>query len=504
MDNKPAAVDETMRPIVLVPVHVQREENATIATPEAAVAESAGATTEQLVVGEEDESGKSNKGAGNTAHRQLKELRSLMPWNWDARIEDHPPGEKAMVDFEDVVNYRYDGRRRGRSLSAVEEVERFKKAEQAKAERESKRLARLDREKARKEEAGKAEKVQENKLAEKKVAEKKVEEKMVAEKDRGRKKQAKKLKVDDRDSNKENVAPASDNVDVNNEDDTMTPAVGRRNKSRSCAKTMQIADQQAVTTPGFVLTPVADGSGYGTGAATVSTTKRVASRNRTSSNLKRAASNDNRARLTAEKNTKNKSRRVTFGSASAQKVTPATKSKSSNRTPKATSVSNVSKGSNLSSKICGFKGSNRAETNRVVNFPPCLTIDLDKYGYGIGIRRPPGCPPLFRAVANAGRSTVPSMDSLPLEMFQVPAMPLHDGALSIPPRVCTPFRGQTEVVSREFVLAQLVQAGVRAAEELGEMIGANTADAGHGAVMRPFELSPKLVSALAQLNGSTR
>jgi hypothetical protein len=52
------------------------------------------------------------------AQRQLKELRRLMPWNWDSRVEEHPPGEKAMHDFEDIVNYRIDGRKR-RSHSIV-------------------------------------------------------------------------------------------------------------------------------------------------------------------------------------------------------------------------------------------------------------------------------------------------------------------------------------------------------------------------------------------------
>jgi hypothetical protein len=33
--------------------------------------------------------------------RQLKELRGLMPWTWDSRLDTHPPGEAAMRDFED-------------------------------------------------------------------------------------------------------------------------------------------------------------------------------------------------------------------------------------------------------------------------------------------------------------------------------------------------------------------------------------------------------------------
>ncbi|PRW33022.1 hypothetical protein C2E21_8020 [Chlorella sorokiniana] len=48
----------------------------------------------------------------NTASRQLRELQRLMAWSWDSRVEEHPPGEKAMHDFECVVNYQLDSRRR--------------------------------------------------------------------------------------------------------------------------------------------------------------------------------------------------------------------------------------------------------------------------------------------------------------------------------------------------------------------------------------------------------
>lgn len=43
--------------------------------------------------------------------RQLKELRSLMPWTWDTRVESHPPGEAAMRDFEDCHNWNRGPRR---------------------------------------------------------------------------------------------------------------------------------------------------------------------------------------------------------------------------------------------------------------------------------------------------------------------------------------------------------------------------------------------------------
>ena len=45
------------------------------------------------------------------------------------RVEEHPPGEKAMHDFEDIVNYRIDGRKRrshsivGQSIVKVEKEE---------------------------------------------------------------------------------------------------------------------------------------------------------------------------------------------------------------------------------------------------------------------------------------------------------------------------------------------------------------------------------------------
>ena len=70
---------------------------------------------------------------GGKTDRQLKELRSLMPWNWDSRVEEHPPGEKAMQDFEDVVNYRIDGRKRRHVHVAPETKEKKGKKKAAKA-----------------------------------------------------------------------------------------------------------------------------------------------------------------------------------------------------------------------------------------------------------------------------------------------------------------------------------------------------------------------------------
>lgn len=44
--------------------------------------------------------------------RQLKELRSLMPWTWDARIDEHPAGESSLRDFKDVYSWTGDGKGR--------------------------------------------------------------------------------------------------------------------------------------------------------------------------------------------------------------------------------------------------------------------------------------------------------------------------------------------------------------------------------------------------------
>ena len=40
--------------------------------------------------------------AGKREPRMLKELRSLMPWNWDARVDVCPPGSAALRDFQEV------------------------------------------------------------------------------------------------------------------------------------------------------------------------------------------------------------------------------------------------------------------------------------------------------------------------------------------------------------------------------------------------------------------
>lgn len=422
--------------------------------------------------------------------RQLKELRSLMPWNWDARIEDHPPGEKAMMDFEDVVNYRYDGRRRVRSVSAVEEVERFKRAEEAKAEREKKRLARLERaakkeegrdavgageSKAKKDEVQNAvQKAPQN--AVQKAATTKAAVKRAARVTKGRVVCGGQRRGDGRaratrnDNNKENVPPVEKaqgglQADVST---AVTPsaAKGRRNEPRSCTK------DQAVTTPGFVLTPA------------VGNTSSVSARKRGKGDAGSdgdSNSNKDSKRLTGGRPKANKSRRVTFGVSAGAGVQLAP----SRSDPKA-------------------GGARSKKTPRAVNFPESLTIDLDKYGYGIGMRPPPGCPPLFHTIKDHGRTTVPAMS--PMTAVDMPA--LNDATI---PRACTPFRARP-VLSREFVLAQMVQAGMQAAAELEQLAKAKAREGTEGnkdayatglaqaGPSLPLEISPELGAALTSLS----
>jgi len=434
--------------------------------------------------------------------RQLKELRSLMPWNWDARIEDHPPGEKAMMDFEDVVNYRYDGRRRARSVSAVEEVERFKRAEEAKAEREKKRLARLERaakkeegrdavgageSKAKKDEVQNAvqkapqnavQKAPQNAVqnAVQKAATTKTVVKRAARVTKGRVVCGGQRRGDGRaratrnDNNKENVPPVEKaqgglQADVST---AVTPsaAKGRRNEPRSCTK------DQAVTTPGFVLTPA------------VGNTSSVSARKRGKGDAGSdgdSNSNKHSKRLTGGRPKANKSRRVTFGVSAGAGVQLAP----SRSDPKA-------------------GGARSKKTPRAVNFPESLTIDLDKYGYGIGMRPPPGCPPLFHTIKDHGRTTVPAMS--PMTAVDMPA--LNDATI---PRACTPFRGRP-VLSREFVLAQMVQAGMQAAAELEQLAKAKAREGTEGnkdayatglaqaGPSLPLEISPELGAALTTLS----
>lgn len=37
--------------------------------------------------------------------RAIKELRGLMPFSWDSRVEEHPVGTAAMRDFQDAFGW---------------------------------------------------------------------------------------------------------------------------------------------------------------------------------------------------------------------------------------------------------------------------------------------------------------------------------------------------------------------------------------------------------------
>ena len=122
------------------------------------------------------------------------------------------------------------------------------------------------------------------------------------------------------------------------------------------------------------------------------------------------------------------------------------------------------------------------------------------------MRPPPGCPPLFHTAKDHGRTTVPAVS--PIMELEMPALALNDATI---PRACTPFRGRP-VLSREFVLAQMVQAGIRAAAELERLVqvkvtanvqgnaDAHAAGVTQGDASLPLELSPELGAALTMLS----
>ena len=48
----------------------------------------------------------------------LSELKGLSPWNWDARVEDHPPGEASMRDFREQYTWSSERPRRSSTQTA--------------------------------------------------------------------------------------------------------------------------------------------------------------------------------------------------------------------------------------------------------------------------------------------------------------------------------------------------------------------------------------------------
>ncbi|CAL8464038.1 g3573 [Coccomyxa elongata] len=79
--------------------------------------------------------------------RQLKELRNLMPFAWDARKEKHPPGAASMRDFQNCLQFSFKPRHSPAIPADVGQRKRRKKALDSKAHcHKTANLARVERE----------------------------------------------------------------------------------------------------------------------------------------------------------------------------------------------------------------------------------------------------------------------------------------------------------------------------------------------------------------------
>ena len=96
----------------------------------------------------------------------------------------------------------------------------------------------------------------------------------------------------------------------------------------------------------------------------------------------------------------------------------------------------------------------------------------------------------------------------PILTLEIPGLATKASVVS---RTRTPFQGKP-VLSREFMLSQMVQAGIRAAAELEQLaqakatgsfqgpVGAHTTGVDQCGASLPLELSPELRAALATLS----
>ena len=325
---------------------------------------------------------------GGKTDKQLKELRRLMPWNWDARVEEHPPGEKAMQDFEDVVNYRIDGRKR-RHLPVTTEVKERRKKKPAKA-----------------------------KVNKKKASDTETE------------------------SNKENIPPTAGiapQEEVKHETVAATPSVKTATPMAPPKEAVPVAESVTVSapiTPGFVLTPSTENI-----VSSQTTKKKTQGRpSRLSGCEKKWAGGDSEVK-------KNQVRKVTF------------------------------------CETVDGKNASPSNTARVVNFSDTVYIDAKKYGQGIRVKRPEGCPPLFRTLEKHGRNVLPRNPQNLHAIFREP----QGGHAQ--PRMNTPYKGRSkDAVS---VISHVIQSGIKLRE------GAQRPP--EIPPYKPLELSSKLAWAISQL-----
>lgn len=348
-----------------------------------------------------------------------------MPWNWDARVEEHPPGEKAMHDFEDIVNYRVGGRKRRSGASGAV-------AQKTVVPRKKKTSKKLTREydesnkenippeelaaHAPKENVPVAveEPVKENLpvAVEQPVKEKKEEEEL--------KEEAKKER---------DVAKSSPRVE--NLAKESSPMCGEKTPALVKEKSVVLGETPAALSPGLMLTPASTAS---KGLPSEQQPARLKKEQLLSGRVDKAKSSGKAAR-TDTMSAKKQARRVTF-------ATPEAALSLSPDTADATQHS----------------------TARIVRFSDNFSIDLSKYGSALKMKRPSSCPPLFRTLPDHGRR-VASPGKNPAHVFAT--LQEHKSAS----RRATPYmKRDTAVFSREVTLSRLIREGVGLKDSAGSSV----------------------------------
>lgn len=302
-----------------------------------------------------------------------------MPWNWDARVEEHPPGEKAMHDFEDIVNYRVGGRKR-RSVALAP-------------------------------------------VAQKNVVVRK-------------KKTVKKGTQEYDESNKENIPPeelgivlqkdtVTEQKDQEKEcdvDKSESPVYGQKTPALVKEKSVVVGETPAAISPGLMLTPA---SAVSKGLAQQESQTRSGRVEKTLVKTTSACKDSSAG--------KKQARRVTFA------------------TPEVPTLS-------LSPATAGVT---QHSTARIVRFSDNVSIDLAKYGSALKMKRPSGCPPLFRTLPNHGRR-VASPGKNPVAVYAT--LKQHSSAS----RRATPYmKRDTAMFSREGTLSRLIREGVTMKDSAG-------------------------------------
>jgi hypothetical protein len=374
------------------------------------------------------------------AERQLKELRRLMPWNWDARVEEHPPGEKAMHDFEDIVNYRVGGRkRRGGALAAVAQktvVPRKKKT--------SKKLTHeydeSNKENIPPEELS-AHVTKENvPVADEEAVkeslpiadEEPVKESLpVAVEEPVKEKKEEHVKEEEEEEVKKECDVAKLSPRVENLAKESSPMYGEKTPALVKEKSVVHRETPAAISPGLMLTPASTAS---KGLSSEQRQPRLKKEQSLSGRVDRAKSIGKAVRSNTVM-AKKQARRVTF-------ATPEAALSLSPDTVDATQHS----------------------TARIVRFSDNFSIDLSKYGSALKMKRPSSCPPLFRTLPDHGRR-VASPGKNPARVFAT--LQEHKSAS----RRATPYmKRDTAVFSREVTLSRLIREGVGLKDSAGSSV----------------------------------